>query len=246
MDDIKKHGIGLLLAFIFNTTLIAANLPIEIQPLDEVNFKLTERAWVSTEQALLKVNVHATLQDTNVIKIRANILNNLQKIASGEWHITQFDRSQDNSGLEKLLIQAELRINESKLTQVYKQTKDLSKPGVSYEIAGVEFKPSIEDLEKTRVSLREKIYQDALHEIERLNKIYTNQSYTLNNIVFFENAIDQEPRILRREMVTTMAESAGAPPPEANVSLSNELILTAIVRLASNRPLSVSNQSRDR
>lgn len=235
--NIHKHLMGLVLVFLCYSLAYTSSLPaasLETPVLDKVIFKLSERAWVTTETALLKVNIHATLKDVDVIKVRSTVFDSLHKIAPGDWQITQFDRSQDNSGLEKLVIQAQVRVQESKLTHVYQQASTLSKPGLNYEIVSVEFKPSLSDLEKTRGALREKLYQQASVEMQRLNQLYTTQKYSLNEIIFLED-ISQEPQLFKREMNSLMATAAQTSPSEPTVSLSNEVILSAVVKLASNR-----------
>ena len=78
--------------------------------MDKVLFQISARQWVSTQSALLTVNINATLNNADLVKARADIMNNLNTIATGEWQLTQFDRSQDSSGLEKLYVAAQARI----------------------------------------------------------------------------------------------------------------------------------------
>ncbi len=65
--------------------------------LDTVHFQVSAHEWVKTESALLKVNIHATLNNTDLVKARNTIMSHLAKIAQGSWHITQFNRTQDSS-----------------------------------------------------------------------------------------------------------------------------------------------------
>ena len=103
-------------------------------PLDEVNFQLSSKAWVSTKSTLVSVNINATLSGSDLVKARAEILDKLNKIAAGDWHITQFERTQDTSGLEKLFVEAQARITDADLTNVYQNAKTVSKPGATYTI----------------------------------------------------------------------------------------------------------------
>ncbi|KTD35868.1 hypothetical protein Lnau_0852 [Legionella nautarum] len=212
----------------------AANFPHKTQ-LDKVVFQVSAKQWVTTQSALLTVNINATLTNADLVKARAEIMNNLNKIATGQWQLTQFDRSQDSSGLEKLYVAAQARVPQASLTDIYQNAKNVSKPGATYDINGVEFKPSLEETQQVKAQLREYLYQQINSELNRLDKTYTSQNYSVNRIYFFEGdqLVPMAKAYQPREM-NTMAITAAATPAPA-VSVSNELIMNAIVELASNR-----------
>jgi hypothetical protein len=230
-----KKTAGLFAALLFSTGTYA--LPSTIQAdlgLDTVIFQIAAKQWVNTETAVLSVSIHATLSDADLVKARASIMDKLAKIASGDWHLTQFDRSQDNSGLQTLFVEAQARVPQNKLTQVYQTAKSLSKPGASYEISGIEFKPSLEEIQQVRAQLRERLYQQARDEILRLNKVYTGQHYTLNNLIFDDSGV--APVSTKMAAVNPLVMSVAMPSQVVpNVSVSNELSLTATIQAASNR-----------
>jgi hypothetical protein len=204
--------------------------------LDKVRLQISAKQWVSTQTALLMVNVNATLGNADMVKVRADIMNTLTKIAPGEWHLTQFDRSQDNSGLEKLYVAAEARVPQASLTNIYQHVKDVSKPGITYTISGVEFKPSLDEIQQVKQQLRQRLYQQVEDEIAKLNKVYTGQHYSLNNLVFFDGEappIIQPEAYKAREMNTVMISAASAP--AQSLTVSNELTMGALVELASTR-----------
>lgn len=203
-------------------------------PLDKVAVSMTARQWVSTGTALVTVDINATLSNASLVKVRADIMNGLQKIAAGEWHVTAFNRSQDSSGLEKLFVEAEARIPESSLTNLYNNAKNLSKPGTSFSINAIEFRPGLEEMQKARMSLRERLYRDVQAETARLNSVYPDAHYTLNRLIFTEgDAAVPAPQMMKSRVMNTMALAAQAP--AAGVTVSNEIILTANAVLASNR-----------
>ncbi|HAT8739005.1 TPA: hypothetical protein JBI62_06310 [Legionella pneumophila] len=200
--------------------------------LDKIFFQVSAKKWVTTQTALLNVSINATLSNADLVKARADIMDSLNKIAKGEWHLVQFDRSQDSSGLEKLYVQAQARVDQSALTNIYQNAKSVSKPGAKYEISGVEFKPSLEETQVVRAKIREQIYQQVNDEIDRMNKAYPKQNYSVSNLVFFEgDNIPQQPRAYQAKEMNALAMAA-APAP---LTVSNELILTAMVEAASNR-----------
>jgi hypothetical protein len=205
--------------------LVMADPIIEPQ-LDTIQFSLSAKQWVSTETALLTVSLQATLTDTDLVKTRADIMAKLSKISPASWHVTQFDRSQDASGLEKLYVEAQARVPQLSLTHVYQNAKSVSKPGATYQINAIAFEPSIEEIQDVRAKLRQRLYQDAANELTRINAIYPKQQYTLNTVSFVDDApqaTGQQPRMVM------MAAAAPAVP------VSHELLITAVVQAASNR-----------
>ncbi|WP_407927334.1 hypothetical protein [Legionella hackeliae] len=215
---------------------LSSSISLAIPPkpvLDKVMFQMSARQWVTTQTALLTVNVNATLSNADLVKTRADIMSMLGKIASGDWHITQFDRSQDSSGLEKLFVAAEARVPQASLTNIYQNAKDVSKPGATYTINGIEFKPSMEEIQQVKVQLRERLYKLVNDEIGRLNKVYTTQHYSLNSLMFVEGDVAPvQPQAYRAKNTMMMAEMASSAPA---LTVSNELTMNAIIELASNR-----------
>lgn len=209
--------------------------------LDKVVLQLSAKEWVTTQTALLTVNVNATLNNADLVKTRADIMDKLTKIASGEWHITQFDRSQDSSGLEKLFVAAQARVPQTALTAVYQSAKDVSKPGAAYSIDSVEFLPSLDEIQHVKTKLRERLYQQVNDEINRLNKIYTTQHYSVNRLYLLDTETAPQPQPVSRKSMNTMVMTAAAAPV---ISVSNELVMSAMIELASNREGStnVANQ----
>lgn len=199
--------------------------------LDKVLFQTSAKQWVTTQTALLNVSVNVSLNNADLVKARADLMTRLNKIASGEWHLLQFDRSQDSSGLEKLYVQAQARVNQSALTDVYQHAKSVSVPGANYEITGIEFKPSTEETQAIRAKVREQLYQKVNEEMARINKAYPEQHYTVNNLVFLEgDNFSNQPRPYQAKEITAMASASPSP-----LTVSNELILTAFVEAGSNR-----------
>ena len=204
--------------------------------LDTIEFQMSAKQWVNTQTALLSVDINATLTDKDLVKTRTDIMSKLSKIAAGDWHLTRFDRSQDSSGLEKLYVQAQVRIPQTLLTNLYQNAKDVTKPGATYEVSSIEFKPSLEEIQQVRNQLREKLYQQTNDELTRVNKIYPTQQYTLYNIGFYEGEnLPMMPakRVQPAAEMNAMVAPMLAMPP---LTVSNELILTAMVQLASTRP----------
>lgn len=199
--------------------------------LDQIQFQLTSKQWVKTEQAKLQISINATLSNTDLVKARNDIMTNLTKIAKGEWHITQFIRSQDSSGLEKLYVEAQARVPQQALTTVNVQAKAVSKPGATYKVANIDFTPSLTETQKVKEQVRADLYKRINTEIESLNKQYPQQKFSVHSVQFVDgNAPMPRPTYKAREM-NTMALAAQAP----GLSVSNNIQMTALVKVASNR-----------
>lgn len=201
--------------------------------LDKITFQTSAKQWVTTQSALLSVAIDVTLTNADLVKARADILSNLNKIATGDWHLLSFDRSQDSSGLEKINVQAQVRVNQTALTDIYQSAKSVSKPGAQYTISGIDFKPSQDEVQTVRAAVRKELYQQVNDELARINKAYPNQNYSVSNLVFIDGDNPQPPVAYQgKAMNTLMVQSSMAPAP---LSVSNELILTAVVEVASDR-----------
>lgn len=200
-------------------------------PLDKVVVQLSAKQWVKTETALVTVSINATLNNADLIKARSDIMNNLSKIANGEWHLTQFDRSQDSSGLEKLNVLAQARIPQASLSNLYQAAKDVSKPGAAYTIGDIAFKPSLEEVQQATGVLRERLYKQVNDELTRLNAVYTTQHYSVNRLYLYDAEVGAQPKVYAPQLNTmAMAATASAP-----LAVSNEIIMNAMAVLASNR-----------
>lgn len=200
--------------------------------LDKVMFQLSAKQWVKTQTALLSVNLNATLTNPDLVKARADIMAQLNQIAKGDWHLLQFDRSQDSSGMEKLYVMAQARIDQAQLTGIYQNARSVSKPGANYSISAVEFRPSLEEIQQVRNQLRESLYQQVKAEMGRLNQVYSDQHYSLSKLYFVDGSQPVAPPAMRTKEMNMMAMAA-APAPDLQVS--QELVMSAVAVVASNR-----------
>jgi hypothetical protein len=199
--------------------------------LDKVSLQLTAKQWVKTTSANLQISVNAALSNTDLVEMRNEIMANLNKIAKGDWHVTQFNRSQDSSGLEKLYVQAQARVDQKLLTNVNVNAKNVSKPGATYRVQTVDFTPSLEEVEKVKLAVREILYTKIKNELAALNAKYPTQKYSVHSVVFYDGSMPRPQAMKARRMSTMALEMANAPP----ISVSNKIQMTAGVIVASNR-----------
>jgi hypothetical protein len=199
--------------------------------LDNVTIILTAKKWVTTQSAKVQVGVNATLSNTDLVKARNEIMANLAKIAAGEWHITQFNRSQDSSGLERLYVAAQARVEQKLLTNVNVNAKSVSKPGATYRIQNIDFKPSLVEVQKVKEQVRMMLYEKITDELARLNKQFPSQKYSIHSVLFTDGS---RPAPVRRYKAAQMNMAVMAAESPA-ISVSNQIQLTAVIDVASNR-----------
>lgn len=235
-------AVGLWVLSMSPAALAECNPP---PPLNEVTFRLSAEEWVQTSTAKLIVNIHATLDKKNLAQMRQQIMSNLNKIAQGNWHITDFERSQDNSGLEKLYVVAEARISESELSNVNAIANSLSEPGIKYQVQNIDFTPSMADIEKAKTNLRKTIYHEAQTEIETLNTIYPSQQYVLHGVQFGEYITSSNNGVRAMPMVMMATGGNQTQSAEGNNAVSNLVKLTAEVDVASKGLPSTEKQKKD-
>lgn len=200
--------------------------------LHKITLQLQTESWSTTKTANVIAEIDATLDKGNVNQVRDEIMNKLSKLAAGDWHITSFTHTQNESGLEQIHALAELRLPQNALANMQPQAKTISRPGLNIKISNIDFTPSLDEIENTRNDLRSKIYALVNDEIARLSKIYPKQSYSIHAIDFNR---DLNP-VPMAATVNYMARSAGASVDRATKSMpmlavSTKVQMTATVEL---------------
>lgn len=194
---------------------ICGNASAKIQITGDINqgnveLQLQAEQWVSTNTALVSVSADATLDKTNTLtQTREQLLKKFAELADNTtWNITTFTTSQSESGLEQMHVDAQARLQESKLTNLREKLKNLSKPGLTLRIGSIDFSPSLAEFETAKANLRSMIYSDAKNEAARLNKVYPDQNYKLYSIVFQPSSMPQ-PTALNAMAAPRMGDNMG-------------------------------------
>lgn len=198
-------------------------------PLDEVIYQASVENWVTTTSAEVTINIDASLDKSGLSEMRQTIMSNCKKIADADWHITQFYRSQDASGLERVSVTAQARVPEDKLAGVRDQAKSVSRPGATYTINNIDFVPTLDEIQKVKTALREQLYQKVNDEIARLNKTFPQQQYTAHKIDFLGVLATPEPMQQNRAMMVK-ADGGGSSLVVANKVTMNVTVVIAATR----------------
>lgn len=205
--------------------------------LNQIAFNQSAEGWVIAEKALVTLGIDANLDEKALDDLEGKVLSMLKTLSeNSKWRLTQHDRSQDQSGLERVHIEAEARLPESALIHVQKNVKKISKPGFNVNVLKIEYRPSNTEIEKVTAQLREDIYRQIKAEIERLNQIYPKQPYFVNRLVISEG--DQppfSPDLLLANGVATMAKQVHFANSSHELGISKRIKMNAAVLLGSKR-----------
>lgn len=194
--------------------------------LNQVTFKLNAEQWVATKTALVSIGVNASVSASALASIQNDMVTKLNKLAPGEWHIVSFDRSLDQSGLEKIQMLAQARLPVNTLPNLRDQSKAMSRPGETFVLADIQFTPSEEELRAANAALRTNIYQQIKEELVRVSKVYPEQKFYMHEINFVN---DIEPP---RPVAMTTAFMQRNKDQSDTLSVSDKVTLSATVVLA--------------
>ncbi|MZR29923.1 hypothetical protein [Sneathiella litorea] len=200
------------IAFLSFVPLAAAEMPHKSSIMqDQVVLNLTTEGWVKTDTARVSVYFELVQQEEATDALKNRIDGSLQSLAKDvEWRITSSRQQLDQTGLNRWYVSAEARIPEAVLAGLQDRAKEASSPGYKATISNVDFTPSLAEFEKLRGDLRSQIYQQALDEVARLNKVMPGADYHVRKIDFVQlypvQTMDAAPRTMM--MKSSMAESA--------------------------------------
>lgn len=180
---------------------------------DQVVLDLTSEGWVKTDTARVSVFIELVQQEEGADALKKKIDSSLQSLAKDvDWRITSSRQQLDQTGLNRWYVTAEARIPETAISGLQDRAKEASSPGYKVNISDVDFTPSLAEFEKLKADLREQIYQQALDEVARLNKVMPGADYHVRKVDFVQlypvQAMDAAPRTMMKSGMA--AESSGS------------------------------------
>ncbi len=222
---------------LFSCSLALADGPAPVIPIGQypslniVHYQASVEQWVTTQTALVTMGVDASLNQSGMDNIQSQVNASLKKLADNvNWQMTTYERNQDASGLEKLHIEEQARLTSNQLTNIRTSTDKLSQPGVKYSIIDIQFTPSLAEMQAVNDSLRAQLYDKIKQEVNLLNKTY-DQKFYVNDVEFYSGDI-QPLQSNNTNGYKTMALAA-APAPQPAATMSQRLVMSADVTLAS-------------
>ncbi len=195
---------------------------------DQIVLQLAAEQWVETATAEVTVSIEAALGGADAARTRSAMRDALVSLApEADWRFLRFDRSVDASGLERWSAAARARLPEDALDGLVDRAAAESVPGLQLELAGIDFTPTLAEIEAARGELRTRLYRQAEAELERLAEVFPDRGFRLARVEFGAGAPPQPvPRAFRADA----AEAASAAP--APVAVSRQLRLEARVILS--------------
>jgi hypothetical protein len=227
-----RLAFALFLALFFITPASAQEPP---KPDDMISFDLSAEDWVTTKTAHVSLDVEAAVTSTNAGTMRADMTKAVNDTAKADWRLTGFNRSQDQTGLERWSVAFEARLPESALNGLAEAAKKASKAGMQIRVGGIDFSPSREELEVARAALRTRIFKETGEQLTALNVALPGRSYRLSQVTFDTDSPPVPIRMLRgKAMMMDNVAMASAPvsAPEQAQEVSQKMILTAHVTFA--------------
>jgi hypothetical protein len=154
------------------------------KPDDRVVIDLAAEDWVTTKTARVTANVEAAVSAANAGSARADMIKAVGGLAAGEWRLVGFNRSQDQTGLERWSASFEARLPEASLGGLNDNAKKLSKAGMQVSVGEIDFSPTLDETETARAALRAQIYKKAADQLTALNGVLTGRGYRIASIDF--------------------------------------------------------------
>jgi hypothetical protein len=149
-----------------------------------IRFPVSAEIWVKTQTPLVTVAVAASVKPQEVASFSGQVSKRLNQLAKADWRVTQFNRSQDQSGLEKIELLAQARLSEAALSEVSNRIKTISESGQQYQLNDIQYTPTLVELEQAHAQLRAQIYALAKAEEKKLANAFSGQHYRIYQIEF--------------------------------------------------------------
>lgn len=219
----------LLAALLFAPVAHAEEAP---KPDDHVAFDLAAEDWVTTKTARVTVNVEAAVSGANAGTMRADMIKAVGGVSAADWRLTGFNRSQDQTGMERWSASFEARLPETSLNGLSDNAKKLSKPGMQLSLGEVDFSPTLDEAEAVRGSLRTALYKKAADQLAALNTALPGRAYRIAEIDFAggEGIVTPMPRMMKAQMA--MAPNSSVASDSGMVERSEKIRIMAHVVLA--------------
>jgi hypothetical protein len=204
------------------------------KPDDHVSFNLAAEDWVTTKTARVMVGVEAAVGDSNAGSMREDMMKAVNDLAKTDWRLVSFNRSLDQTGLERWSAMFESRLPENELSGLAERAKKAGKAGLQLSVGGIDFSPTLDEMEAARATLRAKIYKQANEQLTALNATLPGRTYRISGIDFSGEAGGPPPMpfVARGKMMPMMASAAVSSEAAGPAERSEKITLSAEVTLA--------------
>jgi predicted secreted protein len=218
----------LLAALLFAPIAHAEEAP---KPDDHVVLDISAEDWVTTKTARVAVSVEAAVNAATSGTMRADMIKAVNSLAAADWRLTSFNRSQDQTGMERWSANFEARLPETALGGISDSAKKLSKAGMQLSVGDIDFSPTLDEVEAVRSTLRTQLYKKAADQLTALNSALPGRAYRIAGIDFSGgDNMGAVPRMMRAQMA--MASNGSSSSDAAAVERSEKIRMMAHIVLA--------------
>lgn len=201
---------------------------------DRVIIDLSGEDWVTTKTARVMVSVEAAVSAATAGSTREEMFKAVNGLVKADWRLTEFNRSQDQTGLERWSASFEARVPENQLSGLGDEVKKASKAGLQLSVGTIDFSPTLDEMEIARAGLRAQITKQANDQLAAINAAIPGRNYRIALIDFTgdEQSPLPQPRPMHRVMSMAMAAAAPMAAPEPSAEREEKVTLTARVVFA--------------
>ncbi|NTU76777.1 MAG: hypothetical protein HGA90_03040, partial [Alphaproteobacteria bacterium] len=173
----------LVLAALLLTAPVSARAD-EPKPDDRVVFDLSAEDWVTTQTARVTASVEAAVTAATTGTTRAAMTKAVNDLVKADWRLTSFNRSQDQTGMERWSANFEARVPENNLGGLNENAKKISKPGLQLSVQNIDFSPTLGETQAAMGVLRTQLYKSANEQLAALNAALPGRGYRIATIDF--------------------------------------------------------------
>ena len=223
-----------LVLFAFNARAQEMPRSDGFKPDDRVVFDVSAEDWVTTKTAHVAIAIEAAVTSNTAGSIRGDMTKAVNDLAKADWRLTSFDRSQDQTGMERWSATFEARLPENELSGLGENAKKLSKQGMQLSVSSIDFSPTLDEMEALRGNLRAQIYKIANEQLATLNSAIPGRNYRIAVINFTGDEEQPMPRVMKGQRAMAMMAMAPQPAeaPSTPMERAEKVSLTAGVVFA--------------
>ena len=200
---------------------------------------LSAESWCATQSARVIVGVEASVSGSGAGSARAEMMKAVDEVAEADWRLTNFNRTQDQTGMERWSAQFEARLPEKHLSGLSETAKKHSRPGMQLRIENIDFTPTLAETQNATNKLREELYKAANEQLAALNATIAGRNFRIA-LINFTNMPDRPtaaPMMMRANAMAankmmTMAGNADESEGAGAMERAEKLTLTAHVVFA--------------
>lgn len=189
-----------------------------------ITLPLAAQTWATSNTANVTLSVDASSNNLQMSALQTEMQKKLTQIANADWHITQVNRGQSQSGLVEVNWQVQARVPVDAVATVDANVKKMSVSGLQFNLMSTDYSPSFAEMQQAQMNLHTAIYAEAEQAMAQANKSFSGAHYQISQITFINSV---NPII-----VPLMAQVAMAKQAAPTMPLGRQVTQTATLVLA--------------